>query len=142
MKEQVHISGIQEALDEIEKALSDPKGIEFHQRRLMLIISTAVADLVELYFHKLAVIKPGAKVQHQWFQRGEQNLKQKLEQQIIKPINMLPNINEILKLARDLEANRNTIAYGAPVGKSALMKRVSLFFELKEKIENEIGVVI
>lgn len=142
MKESVHISGIKEALDEIEKAFSNSNGIKSYQRRLILIISTAVADLIELYFHKVGAIKSGAKIQHQWFQRNDTNLKQKLEQQIIKPIELLPNINKILKLARKIEDNRNALAYGTPTNEQTITERISLFLELKETIEKEIGGVV
>ena len=64
MKEEKHEEIIKEVLDEIESALKDNRGLVSHQRRLIFSITLGAANLLELYFHKLNIIKEGSIVNH------------------------------------------------------------------------------
>ncbi len=125
---------------EIESAIKDPAGLASHQRRLALMTSIGVAELIELYFHKLEIIKPGAKIEHQWFQRKQDNIKEKLSEVVIKPLSLVKSIDKLLSAANELESNRNLLAYGSPVkDEKILLERINKFLEFKKLIESELG---
>ncbi len=139
MQQEKHLESIRETLREIESALKDPAGLASHQRRLALMTSIGIAELVELYFHKLEIIKPGVKIEHQWFQRKLDNVKEKIGGLIIKPLNLVRGLDKLLELAIELESNRNLLAYGSPVkDEKILLGRINKFLEFKKLIEAEV----
>jgi len=138
MKTEKHMEALREVLEEIETASKDPRGMSSHQRRLAFSISLGVATLVELYFHRLEIIKPGTLIKHEWFKKSE--IKEILSRQIIKPIEFVNRISDILKISRRIEEKRNQLAYGSPVSEDhILLEEVNSFFEIKRIIEQEVG---
>ncbi|MFH1638303.1 MAG: hypothetical protein ABIB71_07805 [Candidatus Woesearchaeota archaeon] len=57
MRKEKHEETVKEVLDEIENALNDKRGLLAHQRRLAFSLSLGAQNLLELYFHKLDIIK-------------------------------------------------------------------------------------
>ena len=98
MKEEKHEEIIKEVLDEIESALKDNRGLVSHQRRLIFSITLGAANLLELYFHKLNIIKEGSIVNHLWFKRKKEKIVKQLQNQVTSPINTIKDINEILEI--------------------------------------------
>nr|AQS29064.1 hypothetical protein [uncultured archaeon] len=131
MKEERHIEILKEVLDEIEIALRDERGLVTHQRRLAFSLSLGVVNLIELYFHKLSIIKEGAKINHKWLKRKRETLFEHLQQQIISPIDSIENINSIVDIAIKIEEKRDDLAYGAPSTEKVIQEKINLFFELK-----------
>ncbi len=138
MKKEKHVESINEVLDEIESALKDPRGLSIHQRRIAVMTSIGVADLIELYLHKLDVIKVGAKIQHQWFQRTPNAIKEIISKQIVSPIENIEDINLLIHEANKLEKNRNDLAYGSPIGdEKILLNQINEFLKFKKIIESK-----
>ena len=106
-----------------------------HQRRIAFSLSLGVVNLIELYFHKLSLIKEGAKINHKWFKRNKETLLEHLQQQIISPINSVENINKIIDIAIKIEEKRDDLIYGASSSEKIIQNKINLFFELKEIIE-------
>ena len=128
---------INEVLDEITSALKDPKGINFHQRRLAFSLSLGTITLIEQYLTKIKVLKPGATINHLWLKKKKDNVKKLIINQITCPIENIKKIDKILDFAFELEKDRNTIAYGKPVSESTLKQKINIFLELKKEIEND-----
>ena len=59
MRAEKHKKALQEVLDEIQTALDDPRGLVAHQRRLATMLSIGTCELIEIYFHKLGIMKGG-----------------------------------------------------------------------------------
>ncbi|MEK6859979.1 MAG: hypothetical protein AABX54_04155 [Nanoarchaeota archaeon] len=131
MKEERHIETLKEVLDEIETALKDVRGLVSHQRRLAFSLSLGVVNLIELYFHKLSIIKEGAKINHKWLKRKKETLLEHLQQQITSPIDSVENINKIIDIAIKIEEKRDDLAYGVPSSEKIIQEKINLFFELK-----------
>ena len=55
MRLEKHLECLKEVADEINIALNDARGIISHQRRIALMLSIGVCELIELYFHKLKI---------------------------------------------------------------------------------------
>ena len=135
MRLEKHAESLQEVLDEIDAALNDKQGVKKHQRRLAMMLSVGICDLIEIYFHRLGVIKSGARIKHDWFR--QKRIKEKLEQQIIQPIDSITEIHTIMRLAVDIEESRDELAYGSPVDEEKLlMEKINQFLELKKIIDH------
>ncbi len=136
-----HKESLEEVLDEIQSALEDPKGLESHQRRLAMMLSLGVSELIEVYFHRLDIMKPGARVKHNWIKKKRPH--QKLKNQITGDLGEINKLELILDKARVIERSRNDIAYGSPIENEENIKdKIDLFFEIKDIIEEEVGDII
>jgi len=135
MLREKHIETLKEAEEEIDSALTDKRGLLPHQRRLAFSLSIGMVSLIELYFHNLSVIKEGSKINHLWFKRKVENIKERLQNQISSPIDNIENINEIVDLARKLEEKRDDLVYGAPSNEKILQEKINLFLELRKIIK-------
>lgn len=132
MKKEKHEEILKEVLDEIETALKDKRGIISHQRRLAFSLSLGAETLLELYFHKLDIIKEGSKIDHRWFKRKKEKVFEHLQKQIISPIASVDNIKKIIEIISKIEEKRDDLAYGSPTTDSILQEKINLFFELKK----------
>ena len=132
MKEERHQQVLKEVLDEIGAALKDEKGLQAHQRRLAFSLSLGAVNLLELYFHKLNIIKGGTQINHIWFNRKKETILDYLQNQLTSPIKEIENIDKILDLLIKLEEKRDDLAYGSPVKNEILQEKINLFFELKK----------
>lgn len=133
-----HLESLKEVLDEINSALEDSRGLASHQRRLALMFSLGICDLIEMYFHKLGVMKSGARLKHDWFRQTR--IKEKLEQQITCPIQSVKKIDEMVSIAVGIEESRDDLAYGSPVKQEELlMEKINKLLELKKIIEEIVG---
>ena len=138
MKLEKHLDSLNEVLDEIHVALQDSRGTLSHQRRLALMLSLGVCDLIEIYFHKLKIIKTGSRLKHDWFK--QKRIKEKLETQIIVPIDTIKEIEPILLLGAAIEESRDDLAYGSPLNEEFILnKKINQFLELKKIIEKTSG---
>jgi len=136
MQEEKYLDALKETDITIKEALGG--NMLDHQRRLMSMISLGVQHSIELYFHKLRVIKPGAFVKHEWFRMGDKNARQKLSIILTKKIDEIPNIPEIISLAREIESDRNDIVYGAPLNDDKILRdKIDSFLELKKLAKGE-----
>jgi len=136
-----HEEGLEEVLDEIQTALEDPEGLKSHQRRLAMMLSLGASELIEAYFHKLNIMKPGARIKHNWIKKKDPY--QKLNNQITGDLNEIEKLETILEKAREIERSRNDIAYGSPVeDEETIREKINLFFELKGIIEEQVGDII
>lgn len=126
-----------EVIDEIENSLKDSRGIIAHQRRLAFSLSFGVVTLLEFYLDKLNVLKPGAKINHLWLKKKEENAKKLLSGQITSQIDSIKNIDRILDVAFKIESERNELVYGKKVSEDILKKKINLFLDLKKEIEND-----
>lgn len=121
---------MKEVLDEIELALKDKRGLVSHQRRLAFLISLGAVNLLELYLHKINVIKEGSKINHLWFKFKKEKIFEQLQKQITSPIKSISNIDKIVDLLIKIEEKRDDLAYGAPSKENILQKKINLYFEL------------
>jgi DNA-directed RNA polymerase subunit H (RpoH/RPB5) len=135
MKIEKHRDALGEVSQTIKDALDDPKGIVIHQRRLMSMLSLGTAQVVEIYLHRLDVMKPGAQIKHEWLKKDEKNALLRLSSALTISPGKIPKIGEILALAREIEADRDEIVYGSPMASDkALKEKIDLFLELKKAI--------
>ena len=138
MKIEKHIEVLKEVEDEISTSLEDPEGLIKHQRRLAFMISLGISELVELYFHKLGIIKEGSRIKHEWFKK--KSIKEILSNQIVKPIDSVKSIEKILLISKNIEDKRNDLAYSSPVEEESILKEeIRCYFEIKKIIESETG---
>lgn len=138
MDQQKHLEILQEVLDEINSAQKDPQGILSHQRRIALMLSVGICELIELYFHQLGIIKNGSRIKHDWFR--QKRIKEKLEEQLITAIDSIPKIDLIIQLAAAIEKSRDDLAYSSPLHDDAILKeKIGQFQELRKIIEQEVG---
>jgi len=131
MRKERHEETLKEVEEEIESALKDERGLLPHQRRLAFSLSLGMANIIGLYFHKLDIIKEGSRINHLWFKRKIERVKERLQNQIVSPIDSVSNINEILKKAIKIEEKRDDLAYGAPSSEKILQEKINLFLELR-----------
>lgn len=132
MRIEKHQEVLKEVLDEIETALKDKGGLLAHQRRLAFSLCLGMSNIIELYLHKLNLIKEGSKINHLWFKSKKEKIFEKLQKQVTVPVNSIPNIDKIIEIATKIEEKRDDLAYGAPATEEILQKKINLFFELKE----------
>ncbi|MBI2105512.1 hypothetical protein HYT56_01590 [Candidatus Woesearchaeota archaeon] len=135
MKEEKHKEILKEVLDEIESALNDKRGLLSHQRRLAFSLSLGAVNLIELYFHKLNIIKEGTQIDHTWFKRNEDKILEKLQNQITSPIDSIEKIKDIVDITKQIEEKRDDLAYGAPASDKILQEKINLFFKLKKVLK-------
>ena len=139
MQEDKHVDALKEAEDTIEEALKG--NLLDYQRRVMFMISLGLQHAIELYFHRLRIIKPGAQVKHEWFKMGDKNVKLRLSAILTKKLDEIPNILEILSIAREIEKARNEIVYGAPLKDDEVLRnKIDEFLEIRKLLkvdENE-----
>jgi len=120
MRLEKHMDGLKEVLREIESALEDAGGLVSHQRRLAAMLSLGICDIVEIYFHKLGIMKEGARIKHNIFKKG--NMEELLSNQITAPLRSIKNIERLLETAVDIENSRDDMFYGSPLDEEDLLK--------------------
>ncbi len=142
MHEEKHRLALAEVREAIEEALQDPRGLLPRQRRLMAALSLGTQHLVELWLHHQRAIKPGALVKHEWFQAEPRRLKLQLAGTLTKPLDELTEADRIVALAREVERDRNSVVYGAPlVDSQVLQEKIDAFLELVKAVEQAGGRV-
>lgn len=132
MKIERHNETLKEIEEEIESALKDSRGLVSHQRRLAFSLSLGMASVIELYFHKLEIIKHGSQINHLWFKKRKDKVKERLQKQIVSPIEKIQDIDKIIEIAIDIEEKRDDLAYGAPASEKILQEKINLFLELRK----------
>lgn len=132
MRVERHSEVIMEVLDEVEVALKDERGLVAHQRWLAFSLSLGSVNLLEMYLHKLGIIKEGSKFDHRWFGKSKSRVFEQLQNQITSPVDSIENISSIIDIMLKLEEKRNDLAYGAPATEKILQEKINLFFELKK----------
>ena len=136
MNVEKHREALEEVYETINDALNDPNGLLKHQRRVASMTSLGMQHLVEIHFHKLNIMKPGAHVKHEWFRMGEKNLRAKLSSILTESLGSVKKIAEIIPMAYQIESDRNEIMYGAPLNDdSKLREKIDTFLEIKNLIE-------
>jgi len=136
MNMEKHKEAMEEVYETINDALNDTKGLLKHQRRIASMASLGMQHLIEMYFHKQNIIKPGAHVKHEWFRMGERNLRLKLSSILASNASSAEKIAEIIPMAYRIESDRNEIMYGAPLeDDSKLREKIDTFLEIKNLIE-------
>lgn len=135
-----HIETLKEVMATINDALN-AEDIKLHQRRLTAMLSLGSQQLIEAYFHKLNIIKPGAQIKHEWFNLGTDRIKIKLEAILTVKLVKIKNLDEILVLAKRIEQDRNDLVYGSPVKTDKILReKINLFLEIKKLVEDEIPI--
>ena len=133
-----HEETLKEVIVTIEDALNS-KDIKLHQRRLIAMISLGVQQIIEYYFHKLDIIKPGAQIKHNWFASNMDKVKIRLEAILTIKLSKIKNLDEVLILAKKIEEDRNDLVYGSPVKSDKILRgKINLFLEIKRLIEDEV----
>ena len=132
MKLEKHEQIIQEVLDEIDSALHDKRGLVSHQRRIAFSLSLGAVNLIEIYFRKLNIAKEGSTIDHRWFKKKQETIKENLQRQITAPVDSIKNIQKIIDLTCSLEEKRDILAYGSPATEKLLQEKINLFFALKD----------
>ena len=133
-----HLKSLEEVIDEIQTSLEDPRGLIAHQRRLATMLSLGISELIEIYFHKLNIMKGGGRIKHDMF-RGK-DIESRLSNQIITSLKNIKNIDKIIFLAKSIESKRDDMAYGSPQPHEQLLKtKIEDFLEVKRIIEKETG---
>ena len=135
MKKEKHDETLKEVEEEIESALNDKRGLLFHQRRIAFSISLGMTSLIESYFHNLNVIKEGSKINHLWFKKRKESIKEILQKQIVSPIDSINNVEKIIEIGIKIEEKRDDLAYGVPASEKILQEKINLFFELKKLVK-------
>ncbi len=135
MKIEKHQEIINEVLEEINSALTDKRGLLFHQRRLAFSLSLGAVNSLEQHFHIINIIKEGSKINHRWFKKKEKRLKEYLQRQIVSPLDSIENIEEIINLVKEIEDKRDDIAYGPPVKEEILQNKINLFLRLRKALK-------
>ncbi len=139
MKIEKHFEALKEVDETIEEALNS-KNILSYQRRLSAMLSLGIQQLIEIYLHRLNVIRPGTQVKHEWFGIGERKLHQRLSAILTTEAKNIPRIREILILAKEIESDRNDILYGSPLSDESTIKgKIDAYLEVKRIIEEEHG---
>jgi len=124
-----------EILKEVDETVSEAlksRDILTHQRRLISMLSIGAQQLLEAYFHRLNVIKPGTQVKHEWFGMGERNLDDKLASILTTKTGKIPRLGEVLVFARRIESGRNELIYGSPAVDGRLLReKIDAYLEMK-----------
>ena len=131
MLKEKHEETLKEVEEEIETALKDERGLLSHQRRLAFSLSLGMSSIIELYFHKLDIMKEGSKVNHLWFKKKREKVIERLQKQVTFPINSIQDIGEIIDIAIKIEEKRDDLAYGAPSSEKILQEKINLFLGLR-----------
>ncbi len=142
MQEEKHLAALREVKETIDEALNDPRGLLPRQRRLMAALSLGIQHLVELWLHRMHAMKPGACIKHDWFAAEERRIRLRMAGVLTKDIRTIRGADKIFAMAREIEAGRNDIIYGAPLNKDmALREKLEYFLELKNIIEKGTGEI-
>lgn len=140
MKMEKHFDVLKEVEDEIDSSIKDPVGLIKHQRRLAFMISLGIVELVEIYFHKLGILKEGSRIKHEWFKKAK--IKEFLSKQITAPIEKVNKIDHILSISKNIEERRNDLAYSSPLDRDEILRdEINSYFEIKKIVERESGGV-
>ncbi len=131
MKSEKHEESLKEVEEEIESSLKDERGLLSHQRRLAFSISLGMTNVIELYFHKLNVIKEGSKINHLWFKKNKENVLEIIQKQIVCKVETIGNIDKIIDIGIKIEEKRDDLVYGAPASEKILQEKINLFLELR-----------
>ncbi len=138
MRLEKHLESLREVIDEIKVALEEPAGLTRHQRRLALMLPLGVCELVEIYFHKLGIMKDGGRIKHGIFRKKD--VEELLSHQIMSDLNGVKHVRRLIEIASDIEKTRDDLAYGAPLSEeSPLNEKIESFLELKRLVETEVG---
>lgn len=135
MKIEKHQEIINEVLEEINSALNDKRGLLPHQRRLAFYLSLGAVNILEQHFHNLNIIKEWSKINHRWFKKKDDKLKDYIQRQIVSPLDSIGNIEEIISLVKEIVNKRDDIAYGPPVKEEILQNKINLFFKLRKVVK-------
>ena len=76
------------------------------------------------------------KINHQWFKKKKENVKEILSKYVTSPMNKLSDIDEVLSIIYEIERERNELAYGKIASEEKLREKINLFLELKKRVEN------
>ena len=126
-----------ETSDEIDSALNDSRGLLFHQKRLAFCLSDGICNILENYLKEKGVLKPGAKINHQWLKKKKDNVLKILSERLITPIEKLPKLNAILDAAFKIEYKRNEFVYGVKTDDKILRDLIDIYLDVKKEIEND-----
>lgn len=138
MRLEKHLESLSEVIDEIKAALEEPAGLAKHQRRLALMLPLGVCELVEIYFHKLGIMKDGGRIKHGIFRKKD--VEELLSHQVMSDLNGVKHMRRLIEIASDIEKTRDDLAYGAPLTEEGpLNEKIELFIELKRLVESEVG---
>jgi hypothetical protein len=135
MKIEKHTESLKEVEEEIESSLKDHRGLSPHQRRLAFSISLGMTNVIELYLHRLNVIKEGSKINHLWFKKRKENVLELIQNQIVPPVNSIKNIEKIIDIAIKIEEKRDDLVYGVSVSEKVLQEKINLFLDLRRITE-------
>jgi len=130
MKIDLHLRNIRESVEEIEHAIQ--VGITKRQRTIGFHASSAAADMFEIILHKENLIDPGFIVKHEWFASANK-MKEKFAFSF-------KGKEEFIRLAREIEAERNKLCYGRPQPEESIAKVLENFNTMKklfEELSNE-----
>jgi len=127
---------MEEVLDEINSSLNDKRGLIPHQRRLAFSLSLGSSVLVEEFFSKKNILKPGIKINHLWLRKSRENIKELLKDKITSQIEKFPELNSIIDKAIFIERERDKLAYGKSISEKTLKEKIKAFLELKKEVEN------
>lgn len=140
MQEEKHLDALREVGESLEEAIKDPRGLIRRQRLIMTALSLGMQHIIEMWLHKSRAIKPGSVIKHEFFKSEEKRLKVRLAGLMTKEISSLKNAERILRIAREIERNRDDIIYGAPLkNDSVLREKIDYFFELKKAVKESVG---
>lgn len=107
------------------------------------MVSLGMQHIFEMYLHRMAVLKPGVQIKHEWLKLSDQNLRLRLGQMLTKPWNEILLLDEITPLSRQVELKRNDTPYGAPLDNDReLREAIDLFLDVKALIEKEVGALL
>jgi len=127
MKTGDHIKNIRESLEEIDEAID--LGLEKRQRNLGFHISVCSAEMLEVFLHKLKLLKEDRILKHNDFSS------------VRKANDILsfefPYKKKIIELIVEIEKRRNVLCYGKRKPKKDLEEFLNLFLKLKEIFEKE-----
>lgn len=134
MKIEKHIEALREVEITIKEAL-ESGNILAYQRRLISMLSLGTQQLIEIYLHKLEVIKPGTQVKHEWFRMDRRNLRIRLSSILTTEIRKVPGLDEILEFAKVIEEDRNELIYGSPLDDDEILReKIDAFLEIKKMV--------
>ena len=126
-----------EIKDEIEAALNDQRGVISHQKRLAFCLSLGIVELLENYIKRNSALKPGIKINHQWFKKNRENVKKILASKITVSLEKLNKLDKILEVAYNIESKRNELAYGKAASEDFLTNLIDQYLEIKKEIEKD-----
>lgn len=130
MKVEDHEKAYAEHINNINRAIEE--GVVENQRNIGFNISQGSVELISIFFHKLNLIQgSGDQFDHRIF-KNKSLIDKKIPSEF-------PDRNEILKIMRDIETERNIICYGKRKPKDRIEKMIKLFNELRDIINSELN---